>query len=212
MCAACGDNKKQRDLFCKLADNITQLCIEHLPREEAARLLINCVEQYQHRHPINSSLNPCRQEVPEENIKRYKEMDKIFRRLREDLRIALTQKELELEMREKELVKLKQDTIAHYQEFINNTQKIFIKFEKQNEKLQEQGLSLGIQVPVILEIQEAPKEDVGLQHENNLARLRDIQKKAVEQIEDQITGQIILKKRVRKEITKYVQQTIVALR
>lgn len=56
------------------------------------------------------------------------------------------------------------------------------------------------------------QEDPAQQHEMNIQKLREIQKKAVEDIEEQIEGQIILKKRVRKEITKYVQQTIVALR
>ena len=57
----------------------------------------------------------------EQTSKRYDDMNKIFRRLREDLRIALSQKELELEMRENQLVKLKEETINHYTEFINNT-------------------------------------------------------------------------------------------
>jgi hypothetical protein len=94
------EKEKHREIFCKFADQVSFLMIENLPRKESARLLINAIELYQHRHPINNALIPGKQTVREQTSKRYDEMNKIFRRLREDLRIALCQKELELEMRE----------------------------------------------------------------------------------------------------------------
>ena len=117
-----NDKNMHRDLFRKLSDYCCQTTIEFLPREETARLLINCIEQYQHKHPISNGLIPGKHTVRETHHgKSYEEVNNILRRLREDLRIALSQKELELEMREGQLVQLKQETINHYTEFLNQT-------------------------------------------------------------------------------------------
>jgi hypothetical protein len=52
------EKEKHREIFCKFADQVSFLMIENLPRKESARLLINAIELYQHRHPINNALIP----------------------------------------------------------------------------------------------------------------------------------------------------------
>ena len=120
----------------------------------------------------------------EETNKRFDEVNKILRRLREDLRIAIIQKELELEMREKQLIQLKKETLQHYNEFLGQTNKLFSKFEKRRQNIIEKGLNIGVQYDqeYVQEIA-SPVETLNM-NQGHTKSLLEIQKKSVEQIDE----------------------------
>ena len=120
----------------------------------------------------------------EETNKRFDEVNKILRRLREDLRIAIIQKELELEMREKQLIQLKKETLQHYNEFLGQTNKLFSKFEKRRQNIIEKGLNIGVQYDQEYVQEIASPVEMHNMNQGHTKSLLEIQKKSVEQIDE----------------------------
>lgn len=83
-----------------MADKICKLTIELMPRNLVARLLINAVEQYQTKNPLNMSMRNSEQLCKERSLEKYKEMSLYFKDLEKELQMTLVQKEIELDMRE----------------------------------------------------------------------------------------------------------------
>ena len=199
------DRSKHGEMFCGLADSICKICIETLPQTELARLIINVLEHYQTIYPISTSMRHNEEQVVRQNfLEKFNDMDAFFNKLKIDLQMSLLQKEIELDMRENQLVKLRDEARIHYDELIAKTNAIFTTFEKQSLHIKELGASLGVK--------EEEPENVQSVHNQNLQNLKRIKNKTLEQIEEQIEGKIIMKKRLRKEITKYVQTNLVQLR
>ena len=61
-------------------------------------------------------------------LEKYNDMDAFFGKLKVDLQMALLQKEIELDMRENELVKLRDEARSHYDDLIAKTNAIFTTF------------------------------------------------------------------------------------